>query len=51
MDTDLLDEFCENLFGHDDWEQVPDKSGSGDVIIRFKCGHHTEDFVGDMDDE
>ena len=44
MDTDLLDEFCDNLFGHDDWEQIPDASGSGDVIIRFKCKHHTEEF-------
>lgn len=34
MDTDYLDKYCKETFGHTDWEQETDESG--DVVIRFK---------------
>ena len=45
MNTDYLDKYCEETFGHTDWEQETDESG--DVVIRFKKPEQPEDPPND----
>ena len=45
MDTDYLDKYCKETFGHTDWEQETDESG--DVVIRFKKPEQPKDPPND----
>ena len=37
--SDLLDEYCYQMFGHDNWEQLRDREGN--IIIKFNKNKET----------
>jgi len=48
MSSDLLDEYCEEEFGHTDWEMSWDEQGN--LIIKFNKEPRPE-YLADMEEE
>jgi hypothetical protein len=50
MDSDLLDEYCDNQFGHMDWEILSDADGN--LMVTFfkepREGYVPDDDEGDL---
>lgn len=50
MNSDLLDEYCDLLFGHGDWEMGWDKEGNTVVTFYKKARPEYLEFMEECDD-
>ena len=48
MDSDLLDEYCDNKFGHTDWEMSWDKDGNLNVTFHKEA---RQEYLDEQDDD